>query len=77
MQQIAEYKRASEVLHAQIFHIKRNLNGVAHDCGQQAIRQSQSLPTFQLFKFSSQTSRQLCLHNLDLHGIVVHIVLCI
>jgi beta-galactosidase beta subunit len=31
-QQIAGYKRDSEELQSKIYHINRNLNGVAHDC---------------------------------------------
>jgi hypothetical protein len=45
-QQIADYKKASEHLLPKIYHIKRNLNTVAHDCAKQALRRSESLPIF-------------------------------
>jgi polysaccharide deacetylase 2 family uncharacterized protein YibQ len=35
-QQIADYKTTSKELQSKIHHINRNLNGVAHDCAQQA-----------------------------------------
>ena len=44
--QIAQYKMASRNLQAQIFHIKRDINGIAHDCSQHALNQSQSMPIF-------------------------------
>jgi hypothetical protein len=44
--QIAEYHKASKDLEAKVYHIKRDLNGIAHDCAKQAIRQDQSLPIF-------------------------------
>jgi ribonuclease HI len=80
-QQIADYKRASEVLHPKIYHIKRNLNGVAHDCAQQAIRRPLSLPIF-----TCQNSAHRCVgtcpfalsfQNLDLQGFVLLDVLCL
>lgn len=45
-QQIANYKRASEQLLPQIYHIKISLNGVARDCAKQALRRTESLPIF-------------------------------
>uniref|UniRef100_A0ACD5YZR5 Uncharacterized protein n=1 Tax=Avena sativa TaxID=4498 RepID=A0ACD5YZR5_AVESA len=43
---IAQYQKASRDLQSTIYHVKRDLNGVAHDCARQAIRQSQSRPIF-------------------------------
>jgi hypothetical protein len=45
-QQISGYKRDSEEMQSKIYHINRNVNGVAHDCAQQAIRRPLSLPIF-------------------------------
>ena len=44
--QISDYHKASRNLGGEIFHIKRDLNGIAHDCAKQAIRQDMSLPIF-------------------------------
>ena len=45
-QHIAQYKLVSQELDPKIYHIKRDLNGVAHNCAHQALRQSQSGPIF-------------------------------
>jgi hypothetical protein len=39
-EQIVQYKRASTNLQPTIFHVKREINGVPHNCAQQEIRQS-------------------------------------
>jgi hypothetical protein len=80
-QQIAEYKKASEELNSKIYHIKRNLNGVAHDCAQQAIRHTQSLP---IFSCSNSAHNMLgncpiasSLQNFFSQEIVLHAVNCL
>jgi hypothetical protein len=79
-EQIANYKQVSRGLQTQVYHIKRNINGVTHNCAHQAIRQSQSLP---IFSCSSSAHRQgncpiaLALQNFYLQGIVMHAVNCI
>jgi hypothetical protein len=80
-QQIADYKRASEQLFPKIYHIKRSLNGVAHDCAKQALRRPQSLPIFSCLN-SAHRSVGICLvalslQNIDLQGFVLLDVLCI
>jgi hypothetical protein len=76
-EKIANYSRG---LQTQVYHIKRNINGVAHNCAHQAIRQSQSMP---IFSCSSSAHRQgncpiaLALQNFYLQGIVMHAVNCI
>jgi hypothetical protein len=48
---IADYLQVTQSLDAAVFHIKRDLSGIAHNCAHQAIRQSLSSPIFifQLF----------------------------
>jgi hypothetical protein len=43
-QQIVQFKHASPELTPKVHHIARDLNGVAHNCVQQPIRQTQSEP---------------------------------
>jgi hypothetical protein len=40
-EQIAQYKKTSTNLQPRIYHIKRDINGVAHNSAHQAIKQSQ------------------------------------
>ena len=42
-QHIAQYKLVSQELDPKIYHIKRDLNGVAHNCAHQALRHSDNL----------------------------------
>ena len=64
----------------QIFHIKRDLNGVAHNCAHQALRQSLSQPIFSCS--CSAHNRDNCpvilaCQNLHFQGIVIHVVQCL
>lgn len=79
--QIADYHKASRNLDGKIFHIKRDLNGIAHDCAKQAIRQDVSLPIF-----SCSNSAHLRLDNCpvasalsssNFSGIVLQAVNCL
>uniref|UniRef100_A0ACD5U6V3 Uncharacterized protein n=1 Tax=Avena sativa TaxID=4498 RepID=A0ACD5U6V3_AVESA len=77
---IAVYKNASKELQSRIFHIKRDINGVAHNYAHQAIRQNQSRPIFSCSN-SAHTHDNcpivLAVQNLNSHGIVLHAVQCI
>jgi hypothetical protein len=80
-EQIADYKKASEPLLPKIYHIKRNLNRVAHDCAKQALRRSESLPIFSCLN-SAHRNIGVCpiassLQNFHLQGFVLHDVLCL
>jgi hypothetical protein len=77
-QQIADYKRASEQLFPKIYHIKRSLNGVAHDCAKQALQRPQSLPIFSCLNSAHRSvDVALSLQNIDLQGFVLLNVLCL
>jgi ribonuclease HI len=78
-EQIPNYKKASKNLQAKIFHVKRDMNRVAHDCSQQAIRQSLSEPIFccsSSAHLSSTCPLLLAFQNLHLQGIVLNVVYC-
>jgi hypothetical protein len=80
-QQIADYKRVSEELQSKIFHINRNLNGVAHDCAQQAIRRPMSLPIFTCLNSAHRCIGScpfaLSFQNFEFQGYVLLDVLCL
>lgn len=77
---IADYLQLSKSLDAAVFHIKRSLNGVAHNCAHQAIRQTLSHP---IFSCSSSTHRNRpcpiisLLQSLQVQGYVIHAVQCL
>jgi ribonuclease HI len=76
---IAEYKQASKALSPKIYHISRNLNGVAHSCAQQAIRQSMSEPIFSCTNLAHATMpcpTAILLQNSVFQGTVIHAVIC-
>jgi hypothetical protein len=80
-QQIADYKKSSEHLLPKIYHIKRNLNTIAHDCAKQALRRSESMPVFSCLN-SAHRNIGTCpipisLQNLEIQGFGLHDVLCI
>jgi hypothetical protein len=67
-------------LQPKIYHVKRNLNGVAHDCAKQAIRQSQSMSIYSCTNSSHALGRcpvALAIQNLMLQGTVLHAVNCL
>ena len=78
-QHIAHFKNISLELEPKIYHIKRDLNGVAHNCAHQALRQSKSGPTFSCSNSAHVYGNcpvALALKNLNLQGIVLHVVNC-
>uniref|UniRef100_A0ACD5ZE21 Uncharacterized protein n=1 Tax=Avena sativa TaxID=4498 RepID=A0ACD5ZE21_AVESA len=78
-QHIAQYKHVSKKLNPNIYHIKRNINGVAHNCAHQAIRRSQAGPIFSCSNSAHVNGAcpiALALQNLFLQGIVLHAVNC-
>ena len=74
---IATYSQLSG---SSIFHIKRDLNGVAHNCAHQALRQSLSQP---IFSCSCSAHRnQTCpilsaVQQVHITGLVIHGVNCL
>ena len=79
-EQIAQYKKASRQINSQIYHIKRDINGIAHNCSQQALRQSLSLPIHSCS--NSAHAHNICplvlaVNNIKLKGLVIHAVQCI
>jgi hypothetical protein len=78
-QQIAHYKKVSRDLEANIYHIKRDINGIAHDCSQQALRQNQSMPISSCTSsahYQNNCPLVLALQNIHMQGIVIHAVHC-
>ena len=80
-EQIANYQKASRDLDRRIFHISRDLNGIAHDCAKQAIRQDKSLPIFSCSN-SAHSRIGNCpivstLSQTQFQGIVLHAVNCL
>ena len=79
-EQIAQYKKASRQITSQIYHIKRDINGIAHNCSQQALRQSLSLPIHSCS--NSAHAHNICpivlaVNNIKLKGLVIHAVQCL
>jgi hypothetical protein len=79
-EQIAHYKKASTNIQVNIFHIKRDINGVAHNCSHQALTQSQSMPIYSCSYSAHDHSNcpvLLALQNINTQGIVIHAVHCL
>jgi hypothetical protein len=77
---IASFKIQSRELQNSIYHIKREINGVAHNCAHQAIRQTQSVPTYSCSNSAHPPGN--CpvissLQNTSLRDIVLYDVNCI
>jgi hypothetical protein len=70
-------KKASRNFDTRIYHIKRDINGVAHNCAHQKSRQTQFVP---IFNCSNSAHIQdnfpivIDFQNLSLQGIVLHVV---
>jgi hypothetical protein len=76
---LASFFQASAHLQASIYHVKRDLNGVAHDCAHQALETKVSEPIFRCNCSAHRSS--LCpicadLHYADITGYVMHSVFC-
>jgi ribonuclease HI len=76
---VSSFKQVSQELQPMIYHITRDLNGVAHNCAQQAIRSSPSGPIFSCI--SPAHRNMLCpialaLQNSILQGFVLNVVAC-
>uniref|UniRef100_A0ACD5TJS8 Uncharacterized protein n=1 Tax=Avena sativa TaxID=4498 RepID=A0ACD5TJS8_AVESA len=77
---IAQYQKASRDLQSTIYHVKRDLNGVAHDGAHQAIRQSQSRPTFSCSNSAHVHGNcpiVLVTQHFIFEGFVLHVVHCL
>jgi hypothetical protein len=69
----------SAPLQAAIYHVKRNLNEVAHDCAHQAIKANATEPTFRCNCSAHRNSRRpifIALHSTNFTGYVLHSVYC-
>jgi hypothetical protein len=76
---IAQHKKITRGLRQQIYHISRELNGAAHNCAHQAIRHLQSEPTFRCSNSAhvhGYCPTLLAMKNLEIQGIVLHVVNC-
>lgn len=72
-QQIAQNKHVSQRLQLKIYHVKRDLNGVAHNC-------THRVPIFSCSNSAHVPGTcpiALALQNLNLRGIVLHGVNCL
>jgi hypothetical protein len=77
---IAGYINLTQSLGASVYHIKRDLNGVAHDSAHQAIRQDASIPIFRCI--SSAHRNVSCpilsvVQQMQFQDVVIHAVNCI
>lgn len=77
---MARFFEATSRSPSQIFHIKRDLNGVAHDCAHQAIRRDLNQPIFSCIcsAHSSPTCPAIStLKNFSSQDFVINAVLCV
>ena len=69
----------SSCLLSQVFHIKRDLNGVAHNCAHQALRRSLDQPIYSCVTLAhtpDQCPVISAIKNINLQDFVIHAVLC-
>jgi hypothetical protein len=77
---IVNYFNLTQSLGAAVYHIKRDINGVAHNCAHQAIRQNVSEP---IFSCSNSAHKNIscpllsAVKQMQSHDIVIHAVNCI
>jgi hypothetical protein len=79
-EQIAIFMQSNRNIEEQVYHIRREVNSVAHNCAHQAIRQSQSRPILSCSNSAHQTGRcpvLLSLQIFSLQEIVLHVVNCV
>ena len=77
--QVADFSNFAHQLKANVFHIYREINGVAHNCAQQARRSSGSAPIFSCSNSAHRLSSCPTLasvSNFQMSGIVLHSVYC-
>jgi hypothetical protein len=78
--QIAMFKMLVTDNNAQIYHVKRNLNGVAHNCAHQAIRQNQSMPIYNCINSTHRNSNCPIIDavkQINSENLVIHAVNCL
>jgi hypothetical protein len=76
---LADIFATASILHAQVFHIKRDLNDIAHNCAHQVLRSSPNAPTFGCTSsahFSTPCPVIATLQNSVWQGFVINDVLC-
>jgi hypothetical protein len=78
--QVSEFSRITEAIPHVVYHVKRDINGIAHNCAHQAIRQALSSPIFSCSNSSHRNS--LCpissiFQSLSSQGYVIHDVHCL
>jgi hypothetical protein len=77
---LAQYKLLSASCNASVYHVKRDLNGVAHNCSHQALRQDQSRP---IYSCSNSAHRNIscpllaAVQQMNSQELVVHAVNCL
>lgn len=76
---VSEFFQVSAAMEPNIFHISRDINGVAHNCAKQALRDNQASPSFSCT--NSSHGVHLCpivarLQDLASQGFVIYGVLC-
>jgi hypothetical protein len=72
---IDEYKKITSPSTSGIYHIKRDINGVAHNCAHQALRQPSSQPIFSHRNSVSPILSAVC--QINIPGLVIHVVNCL
>jgi hypothetical protein len=77
---IAEYKNLTRFSPAPSYHIKRDINGVAHNCAHQAIRQNQSMPIYSCINSTHRNSNCPIIDavkQINSENLVIHAVNCL
>jgi hypothetical protein len=73
---LADFFNTTSRLHAQVFHIRRDLNGVAHNCAHQVLRQDLRQPIFSCVCSAHATCPAISiLQNSVRQDFVIHVVL--
>ncbi|XBI28971.1 hypothetical protein VPH35_053079 [Triticum aestivum] len=75
---ISSFLQDTSSIQTTVYHINRNINGIAHDCAHQVLN-SRVESVFSCTHSSQSSSfcpTLLYLHNFQVQGYVIHVVLC-